>query len=234
MQLSIIIPALNEQDYIQSTLNGIFKHKCRASLPEVIVIDNGSTDHTLQLVQSFQANLRILERPNLKGQKHAILQEGADQAKGDVLLFLDADTLLPLSYDVFIEEALQENQVVGGAFEFGFDQAKLPLQIITCLNRIRYRIWPRYFGDQAIFVTKQSLERCGGWPSKNIMEAAYLCDRLRKQGQLKLIPHKVRTSARRFQRGGIFKVFWFDLMIITRDLLGLEIEKFAGQYWANK
>lgn len=228
MRLSIIIPTLNEADYLTRTLRAVYRNACLPP-PEVIVVDSGSHDATVAIAREFP--LRVIADESLRGHKWQSLNRGAEAARGNVYLFLDADGTLPAGYDAAIQTALRMPNTVGGAFEFAFDQSGWRLGYVTWVNRIRYRVRKRFYGDQGIFVTKEAFERVGGWPPRLIMEAAHFCKNLQAHGRLRLVPLPLRTSARRFIEGGILRSFWHDVQIWARDLLGMDVQRWAAAYW---
>ncbi|EMR04463.1 glycosyltransferase [Cesiribacter andamanensis] len=230
MKLSIIIPTCNERAFLHKTINAALNHASGNHSVEILVIDCGSTDGTTENIR--QKSVVVVTNPSLAGKKWASLRLGARLAQGDVFLFLDADTLLPPDYDDAIDAALTDKAVVGGAFEFDFAEQSPALSLVVFINRIRYRIRNRFYGDQGIFVRRQAYFKSGGWPERQLMEAAYLCDALRKQGKLKLLNTSVRTSARRFLKGGVFRVLLHDMQIWFRDLLGLDVQQYGKRYWA--
>lgn len=230
MKLSIIIPTFNEAPNINKTIDALWQ---RATVPpfEIIVVDCGSTDGTLEAIRSPQ--VVTVRNPRLAGKKWQSLCLGANISQGDVLLFLDADTLVPYYYDSAIDNTLTRQDVVGGAFEFSFDKFSYSLMCITLVNRIRYRVCKRFYGDQAIFVRKKDYVNAGGWPNRSLLEAAYLCKNLQKYGRLSLVNSSVVTSSRRFTEGGIWKVFIHDMKIWGMDLLGMDVEKYGEAYWSK-
>ena len=228
MQLSIIIPTLNEANYLSHTLRAVYE-RVYLSEPEVIVVDAGSHDATVAIAERFPATVIVDE--SLRGSKWRSLNRGAAEAKGDVYLFLDADGLVPVDYDQAIQTALEKRNTVGGAFEFAFDQRSFLLWYITWVNRVRYRFRKRFYGDQGIFVTRQAFARVGGWPPLQLMEAAYFCKNLQAHGRLRIVPLPLKVSARRFVEGGIMQIFWHDVRVWALDLLGRDVQRFAETYW---
>ncbi|WP_422359477.1 TIGR04283 family arsenosugar biosynthesis glycosyltransferase [Reichenbachiella sp.] len=231
MDISVIIPTLNEVNHISKTIDRLHSNKSREFELEVIVIDAGSRDGTTNTVKEKVDQL--IEDSTLAGAKYKSLNKGAARAKGEALLFLDADTLLPENFDLLVMKALKVRGVVGGAFEFGFNRGGVVYRIIEWINRIRYRIDKRYFGDQAVFCSRENFERVRGYPHEPIMEAAYFCKALRGIGRLTLIKSPILTSARRFEQGNVFKVFLKDTWIWIQFTLGLNIKKYAPAYWAE-
>lgn len=228
MNLSIIIPTLNEAAYIGTTLETLDQNS-RLYNHEVIVIDSGSKDENCEIVLEFGAKL-ITTKPKFPGRAY-VLNEAAQYAEGDVYLFLDADTIVPPGYDKMIDAALSDPDVVGGAFEFALDGPEFGLRVVELINRVRYRIRKRYYGDQGIFVRADVFQRVGGYPEIGLLEAAYLCKKLKKEGKLKLIRQHIKTSPRRFIDGGIYRVLASDIKIWFLDLIGVGIDKYAPAYW---
>lgn len=228
MPLSIIIPTYHEEAYLGKTLEAIYQ-RVSTPLPEVIVVDCGSIDRTVTIARQYP--VVVIEDPSLKGSKWKSLNLGAAVAQGNVFLFLDADSIVPPRFDQAIRQCLQQREVVGGAFEFAFDEDGIAYQLITQINRIRYRLSRRFYGDQGIFVRRVAFDQAGGWPALDIMEAAYFCKELQTLGQLQLIPLPLKASTRRFAEGGITKVFLYDIGVWWMDLLGWNVQRFARAYW---
>ncbi|MEL7146432.1 MAG: glycosyltransferase, partial [Bacteroidota bacterium] len=163
MKISVIIPTLNEQEFIGDTLRCLLERGNTGFLAEIIVIDSGSADQTVKIADSFK-HCKTWVHLELKGQKYAILNKGASYASGKIFLFLDADTILPEGFDVAVREVIDEGYT-GGAFEFALDGKGLALRFIEFVNRIRYRLGQRYYGDQAVFCTRQAFGHVGGYPA---------------------------------------------------------------------
>ena len=229
MTLSIIIPTYHEEAYLGRTLEAVYR-RSRAT-PDVVVVDCGSSDQTVAVARQYPVT--VIEDASLKGHKWKSLNRGAAAAQGDVYLFLDADSLVPDAYDQLIDRCLAPPGVVGGAFEFAFDETGWAYALITLVNRVRYRLRKRFYGDQGIFVRRTTFEQVGGWPPLDIMEAAYFCQALQAIGQLRLIGSPLKTSTRRFAEGGIARVFWHDLIIWATDVLGQDTQRFARAYWQH-
>ncbi len=230
MKLSVIIPTFNEAGNIYKTIEALYERAVLAPY-EIIVVDCGSSDGTLDCIKRKEVITII--NPRLSGKKCRSLRLGTNIAQGEVLLFLDADTLVPQQYDAKIKRALQDTAVVGGAFEFSLDKRSIPLFLVTLINRIRYRFRKRFYGDQGIFVRKAVYRKAGGWPERSLLEAAYLCKSLQKLGKLKLIRQPVVTSSRRFTEGGVWRVLLHDIRIWAMDLFGMNVEHYGNAYWAK-
>ncbi len=231
MRLSIIIPTLNEARYLPTAVAQAWRQAVLAPPYEIIVADCNSVDGTADLAMQLGTHV-VQERPPLSS-RAAALNRGAVEATGDVFLFLDADTVVPHGYDRTIQQALADPRVVGGAFELALDGTQLALRLVELLNRLRYRIWPLYYGDQGLFVRASVFRRVGGYREQRLLEASEFCKRVRQQGRLVLLRKYMKTSARRFVEGGIYRVLAKDAWIWWLDLLGRPTEPFGRAYQKN-
>ncbi len=229
MKLSVIIPTLNEHDYLTATVRSIKENTTLKAAHEIIVVDSGSTDNTPEM--AIELGLRLIEIGCETSGRACALNRGASSAKGEVLLFLDADTVLPLGYDEAIHTALKDPETVGGAFEFALDGKEFGLRVVEMINRLRYRISHRYYGDQGIFVRASAFLKLGGYPERRILEAADFCSAMNQLGRLALIHKKIKTSPRRFLEGGVYRVLANDIKIWWLDLLGKSVDHYADLYW---
>ena len=230
-QLSVIIPALNEEELIERCISFVEKNVAVKDHIEIIVVDAGSTDGTMGQIPT---NIRVYQHPEFAGHKYKSLNQGAQYACGEYLLFLDVDTLVPERFDELIIKSLLDNNIAGGAFEFRFEERIFPLIIIEFCNRFRYRVRQSYYGDQGVFVRKSAFDQAGGYPPQRLMESAHLCYKLKKIGRLKLIKSKITTSGRRFISGGILTVFAYNIKIWILNFLGFDIQKYADGYWSKR
>jgi glycosyltransferase involved in cell wall biosynthesis len=228
VELSIVIPTLNEVRYLPAAIDSARSRARGGRGPELIVADCGSTDGTAETVEKCGVHL-VWSSPPLDC-RAAACNAGAAHATGDVLLFLDADSLLPYGYDAAIRRALAEPHVIGGAFEFALAGREWPLRIVEIINRVRYRIWKWYYSDQGLFVRAGIFRRAGGFPLRRIMETSDLCRILWRHGRLTLIPRLLQTSPRRFLAGGVWRVLAEDTLIWGRDLFRLPTEQFSPGY----
>lgn len=231
MKISVIIPTLNEENYIKRTIEKVEQSSFNKP-HEIIVVDSGSTDKTINILEGKDIKM-VLFNPLKKG-RSAPLNHGAGHASGDVLLFLDADSVLPRNYDLYIVKALNKNaNVIGGAFEFSLDGNGFLYRVIEFINRVRYRLRKRYYGDQGVFVRKKYFDKAGGFPDYELLESAYLCEKLRGFGKLTLINRCLKTSPRRFEQNGTLKAFAFDIKIWFLDLVGVDVNEYSQKYWCN-
>ena len=229
MNISIIIPTLNEEAYLRKTILHTLEAASDPDSIEFIVVDAGSKDQTIASVDDL--NLQTYLHPEFALQKFKSLNLGIEKAAGEVLIFLDADTSLPDGFDSLIKRKLTNPNVVGGAFEFSFRDPDWKLWLLQVSNRIRYRFGQIFYGDQAIFCMTNAAKEIGGYPQKKLMESAYFCQELKKVGTLTLIKSPVSTSPRRFNENGFFKSTWFDIMMWLRFVFKLPVDSYGAKYW---
>ncbi|MET0624582.1 MAG: TIGR04283 family arsenosugar biosynthesis glycosyltransferase [Pyrinomonadaceae bacterium] len=188
--LSIIIPTLNEALSIGATLDALLSAAGRA---EVIVVDGGSLDATVEVVNG--RGVKLLTSGRGRGrQMHA----GACAARGRVLWFLHADTLPSNDCAARITEALSDSSVVGGNFHVIFDGNGSAARFLTWLYPQLRRLGLCY-GDSGIFVRREAYERLGGFRDFPIFEDLDLVRRMRKAGRVAHLSAVVKTSSRRFE-----------------------------------
>lgn len=188
--LSIIIPALNEAHSIGATVDAL--KELRGSI-EVIVVDGGSTDGTLEILRV--RGVRVIHSERGRGlQMHA----GADVARGAALWFLHADTTPTADAAELICEAMTDAGVVCGNFHVRFDGERWAARFLTWL-------YPRLgklglcYGDSGIFVRREDYQSIGGFKPFPIFEDLDLLRRLRRTGRMAHIPATLITSSRRFE-----------------------------------
>ena len=210
--VSIIIPTLNEADVIDSSLRKLLNHE---GTFEVIVVDGGSSDNTVDIIQRLpQVRLAISE----KG-RGIQMNEGARLASGDVLLFLHADTYLPPAGLEMIRAVMADSQVVGGAFLMDFDSRNLFLKVMSRFTRINHILFT--YGDQGLFVRLNVFKDIGGFKPLSLMEDVEIQRRLRGSGTFVKIRRPVTTSARRFIRFGVVRQQIVNTILVVLFHLGV-------------
>jgi rSAM/selenodomain-associated transferase 2/rSAM/selenodomain-associated transferase 1 len=224
-RISVIIPTLNESSVIEEAITTLLKYK----QVEIIVVDGGSLDNTIELAKSFGATV-LSTLPSKAGQMNA----GAAHASGDVLLFLHADTCLPEKFDEKVLTAVARNGFSAGAFTLGIDTDSPCLRFIERVANWRARFFQMPYGDQALFVSRNFFNAVGGFPEIPIMEDFELIRRLKRKGKIVILPESVRTSARRWQNFGIIKAWLLNQMIIIGYYIGVRPPRLARWYRREK
>jgi len=220
--ISIIIPTLNEAEFIAGTLASIPKEPGL----EVIVVDGGSRDDTPAIAQSLGA-LLFFSSPGRARQMNL----GAAAANGDILLFLHADTRLPKGFSGHIHQSLRNPRAVAGAFRLSLAPPVKGSAFIEKMANLRAEKLHLPYGDQAIFVLAKTLKKLGGYKEIPLLEDVDLVRRLRRVGCLAVIPVPVVTSSRRWKKLGVWKTTWINQMILAGFLLGLPPRILARWYY---
>ena len=196
MRITVVIPVLNEEKTIAATLAALM-----ALVPdEVVVVDGGSGDRTRAVVEQTSSVLLSSSRGRARQ-----MNRGAKEARGDVILFLHADTRLPFSAMEDIRAALNDPKCIGGRFDVELEGDHWALKWIGALISLRSRLTKVATGDQAIFVRRKVFEEFGGFPDIPLMEDIAFCQMLRKNGRLACLKSRVVTSARRWEMEGVWR-----------------------------
>jgi rSAM/selenodomain-associated transferase 2 len=222
MRISVIVPVLNEERTIALTLAAL----SRLAPDEVIVVDGGSTDRTREIVRGMPATHLTAPRGRAQQMNH-----GARAARGEVLLFLHADTRLPASALADIRAAMAEARCVGGRFDVRLDRDEWTFRLIGTLINLRSRLTKGATGDQAIFVRRTIFEELGGFPNLPLMEDIALSRLLRRQGRVACLHSQVITSARRWERDGVWRTIlkmWVFRLLFLAGVLPTGLKRFYG------
>jgi rSAM/selenodomain-associated transferase 2 len=167
----------------------------------VILVDGGSDDLTTQVAARF-SDVRLLTSPRGRARQ---MNAGAHASRGDVLLFLHADTWLPDGALGAVTAVLEDSRVVGGRFDVRFDSPRAVFRMIAFFMNLRSRMSGISTGDQAIFVRRHVFEAMGGYPDLPLMEDVELSRRLKRRGRLAALPGCVTTSSRKWEREGALR-----------------------------
>ena len=218
--LSVIIPTLNEEAHIEETILN-----ARSPDAEIIVVDGGSGDRTAERAERAGAVV-------IKGRRGRALQQnrGAAAARGSVLLFLHADTLLPKDYVAQVFETLMNRKVTLGAFRFKTDLDRPLMMAIQVMTNIRARIFGLPYGDQALFLRKTHFQTAGGFPEMPIAEDLFFVRLVSKQGRIAIAPAHAVTSGRRWKEVGLLKTTLINQLILAGFALGISPETLAALY----
>ena len=200
--ISVVIPALNEERALPETLAQLFS---QAGDYEVIVVDGGSTDGTRGIAEGY-GDVQILQAPKGRASQ---MNAGAARARGEWLLFLHADTLLPERGLARIAEL--PAGVAAGGFHHRFSGRGFALWFVSLVDNIRCT-WSRIiFGDQAMFIRRSLFSRLGGFPDTQRLEDVQFCEILVKHTKPILLDQTVITDSRKFVQQGV----WRSLMRVA-------------------
>jgi rSAM/selenodomain-associated transferase 2 len=195
--ISVVIPTWNEARDLPRTLAALRQNRAPCDL---IVVDGGSTDGTRDLATKLGARVLESDLP----QRAAQMNLGARHATGQTVLFLHADTLLPVGGLARIQQTLQSQTVGGGGFARRFDSPSFFLRLTCLLAEFRNRTIGWFLGDQAIFVRRELFSQLGGFRAMDQFEDLDFSRRLASVSKLVTLRPPVISSARRFQKKGPF------------------------------
>jgi rSAM/selenodomain-associated transferase 2 len=221
----VIVPTLNEACHIRSALAAA-RRNYPSDEVEIIVVDGGSTDGTVDRVSDSE---QVLCCPPGRARQ---MNRGAAAASGDSLVFCHADTQLPPGWREAVVGALSGPGVSGGSFGIRLEPAR---GVLHLLNELRYPAdWRLMYGDQAQFAWGAAFDRVGSFPDIPVMEDLELMRRLSGVGKLVRISLSVVSSSRRFLDRGPLRQFVLDVALVLRYLyLGAEPEALAETYYGS-
>ena len=195
VKLSIIIPVLNEADYLEQSLARLFSLDWVADDCEVIICDGGSQDDSLEIAHRYSC--RIVHSASGRAMQ---MNRGAAVAQGRHLLFLHADSVLPTDLD-----RLFPGNARWGHFRLRLDNEALVYRIIEFAINLRSRITRVAGGDQGLFFARDFFQNLGAFPSIPLMEDVAICKLARREAKPEIIAVAMHSSPRRWQNNGILK-----------------------------
>ncbi|HLD67809.1 MAG TPA: TIGR04283 family arsenosugar biosynthesis glycosyltransferase [Pseudomonas sp.] len=222
MRLSIIIPVLNEVAHLPEVLERLAPLRERGA--QVIVVDGGSTDGTAQLARDGVEWVDSV--PGRARQMNA----GAARARGQVLLFLHADTRLPDLADQQVAAALAVGPRVWGRFDVRIAGRPWMLRVVAFMMNRRSRMSGIATGDQAIFVRRDSFEALGGFTDQPLMEDIELCMRLRRLSSPACLAGPAITSGRRWEARGVWPTIFLMWRLRWAYWRGVPVDRIAEAY----
>ncbi|HEY0021042.1 MAG TPA: TIGR04283 family arsenosugar biosynthesis glycosyltransferase [Longimicrobium sp.] len=222
-RISIIVPTLNEAGGIADTLRPL--QGLRARGHQVIVVDGGSADGTVELVRALADDV-IASEPGRARQQNA----GAGTATGDVLLFLHADTRLPADADRRVIDGLTASGRGWGRFDVRLSGRHPLLRVVERMIGWRSRVTGIATGDQAIFVRRDWFHRAGGFPQIPLMEDVALSKSLRRLGPPLCLAEPVLTSSRRWESRGVVRTIVLMWRLRAEYALGADPANLAERY----
>jgi len=225
-QLSIIIPVLNEAVVIKNTLAALGALRLQGA--EVIVVDGGSTDDTVDL--AVQASDWILTSPSGRAVQ---MNYGAKFARGDYLLFLHADTLFSDDAWKQLTAAIRDRRL-WGRFDVRLSGRNVLLRIVESAMNLRSRLTGIATGDQAIFVQSSAFHDVGGYSEIALMEDIELSKKLKQRELPVCLNSKVVTDSRRWEEHGILRTIALMWSLRLLYFMGVDASLLAKIYARKK
>jgi rSAM/selenodomain-associated transferase 2 len=218
--VSIIIPTFNEATTVREAAAALAPWQDQS---EIIVVDGGSADGTVEIARA--CGLRVLGASRGRGSQ---MNLGARSARGDVFLFLHADTRLPPEALTVIAAALARPEVCGGNFSLIFEGSTWGARLLTRLYPL-LRLGGMCYGDSGIFVRRSAFEAVGGYREIPLFEDCDLYARLRRVGRFVRLPARATTSSRRFE-GRFLRTFALWSMLQALYWLGVDPHRLERIY----
>ena len=219
--ISVIIPVFNEAATIHHLLEALSVYDD----VEVIVVDGGSHDDTVEQVMAFP---HVILTYTSKG-RATQLNHGGFMANGDILFFLHADSVLPDGALQHIQYALADRAVIAGSFYLQFDRNNFWLNGYSRLSKINHQLLT--FGDQGLFMRKDTFYQINGYKNLPIMEDFEIQQRLRKKGSFVKLDQPIVTSARRYVKHGFIWQQLKNTLLLTLFLVGISPHSLAKYYY---
>ena len=208
--ITVIIPALNEEKALPATLDGVFLQQGDF---EVIVVDGGSTDATPDIARGYEGVQVITTATGRASQMNA----GAALSRGEWLLFLHADALLPVNAFESINRL--GDQVQAGGFRHQFSGSAWGLKLVSWLHNFRCRRTGVLYGDQAMFIQNSLFEKLGRFPDVDVLEDLLFGEKLVQVTEPVLLEQAVLSDSRKFEQKGIWlSLFRVILIQVCHEL----------------
>ena len=219
--LAIVVPMLDEA----ATLPALLVHLAgwRARGCEVVLVDGGSRDDSVEMARAAGFRVLIAERGRARQ-----MNAGAQACGRALMLFLHADTRLPEAADAMVRAALAVQ--AWGRFDVRIDGRPLMLRVVAALMNLRSRLSGIATGDQAIFVRREVFEALGGFPDQPLMEDIELSCRLLRVSRPACLRARVRTSGRRWEQRGVWRTIALMWRLRWAYWRGVPAERLAEAY----
>lgn len=214
MQISFIIPAYNEELYIEATIQSIESAAAQTSLNfEIIVVNDNSTDSTLLLAEKMKVKTLTVFNRKISATRN----DGAKIASGDVLVFLDADTHVTVKLIQAMLKSLENDKIVGGGANVVFDDAPLYGRLMARWVMSIFSLFNLAAGC-FIFCRKTSFELIGGFDEKfYYTEEIDFSKKMKRAGKFIILKEKVITSGRKLKTYSFWQTMKFLFILITHN-----------------
>jgi rSAM/selenodomain-associated transferase 2 len=224
--ISVIIPIVNERQNIRRCIEAVLSEGADS---EIIVCDGGSTDGSPDIVEECgERSVTLLRTGKGRGTQ---MNAGASAARGDILLFLHADTRLENGWYEAVMRALEEEGSAGGAFTLRIDSPQKQFRLIESWVKLRCRIFKLPYGDQAIFMKRNMFERIGRYKDIPLMEDVDIVERMKSSGGVVILGKNAVTDARRWEKEGWLYTSVRNQLIMLLYRIGVDPHTLAEIYY---
>ena len=224
--ISLVLPVRNEAGLIREQLQ---RMQCyRAKGHEIIVIDGGSVDATVEQTTGLVDRCEVCAA----GRSNQ-MNQGASGAKGDILLFLHVDTELPMNADELICKALLDHNSRWGWFDVKLSKPQIRFRIVASMMNLRARLTSVPTGDQALFVQRSLFQEVGGFPHLALMEDIAIIKRLRCQERPASPAGLVITSSRRWEENGLISTILLMWKLRFFYFIGMKPQRLRDMYYIS-
>ncbi|MEO1563985.1 MAG: TIGR04283 family arsenosugar biosynthesis glycosyltransferase [Pseudomonadota bacterium] len=220
--ISVVIPTLHARDGLRKSLPPLVEGVAEGLIHSVVFADGGSNDGVNDIAEETGAEV-VVTKPGRGTQ----LRAGIEAAKGDWILVLHADTVLPPQWTDHISRALNAPDRAH-VFRLSFDVAGFAPSFVAGWANLRTRFFGLPYGDQGILLTKSLYQQVGGYQDIPLMEDVALAKALK--GRITLLDATVVTSAERYLRDGWFRRGARNIGLLLRYKLGADPKALANRY----
>lgn len=219
--VSVVIPTLNAETALMACLSSLFDGVQARLIRELIVVDGGSTDSTVNLAR--EAGATVIETAPSRGHQ---LRIGCAQAQGDWLLILHADSQLSEGWCDAIQTHVQGRDA--GYFKLMFEGGGMMASIVAGWANLRAWLFGLPFGDQGMLIPRSLYDAVGGYPDIELMEDVVLVRAL--SGRLVPLDSELVTSSQKYRQQGWFRRGARNIVLQIRYFIGVSPEKLAQEY----
>ncbi len=218
--LSVIVPTLNEAAHLEQTLRLLVDREG----VEVIISDGGSSDDTVEI--AYGLGVTVIQSQRGRGRQ---MNAAAALARGEVLLFVHADTRLPERFVDHVWSTLNGG-AIAGAFPLSIEESGFALRCVAWAANVRSRYRQMPYGDQCLFLRAADFYRLNGFRHWPLLEDYDLCRRIRREGRIALADEAVITSNRRWRKLGVVRTTAINQMCLAAFHLGVSPAAIARFY----
>ncbi len=221
--ISVIIPAFNEEKYIEKTVDAVLSQNYKKF--EVIVVPNGCSDATEKVLNKYMSDNRVKMFSQKEAKVSKARNKGAQFAKGEILIFLDADVIVSDGFLKSVQEHFGEEHAVASTI-FAPDLKKMRYLVYAFGKNVVHKSKIYHGSAGSIICRKKDFDVLNGFNENLVIkEDSDLINRLRTYGRYTCIPHKVEVSMRRLEKWGLLQSGYFFTKEWAKKKLGFKLSE---------